>query len=137
MIKLLYGAKGSGKTGKIVEFANETVANCDGEVVFLTDSEKYVHKLNYNIRLINVTDYDIHTVLGLSGFVRGIIAGNHDVSDVFIDGIHRMTNTSVNDLQELFTSLEAHANKLNVNIICTISTDILPDYLAVYQSVKV
>lgn len=137
MIKLLYGAKGSGKTGKIVELANETVANCDGEVVFLTDSEKYVHKLNYNVRLINVTDYDIRTILGLSGFVRGIIAGNHDVSDIFIDGVHRMTNTSVNDLQELFTSLEAHANKLNVNIICTISTDILPAYLAGYQSVKV
>lgn len=137
MIKLIYGAKGSGKTGRIVELANQTAQNCDGEVVFLTDTEKYMHRLNYSVRLINVCEYDICTVLGLSGFIRGIIAGNHDVSVIFIDGVHRMTNTSVADLGELFDSLEKYADKHNVTIVCTVSTDVLPDFLTKYVSEKI
>lgn len=137
MIKLLYGAKGSGKTGRIVDLANQTAQNCDGEVVFLTDTEKYLHRLNYNVRLINVCDYDICTVLGLSGFIRGIIAGNHDVTDIFIDGVHRMTNTDVGNLGELFASLEKYANKHDVNIVCTVSTDTLPEFLTKYANEKV
>lgn len=137
MIKLLYGVKGSGKTGKIIELANKTAENCAGEAVFLTDSEKCVHRLNYNVRLINVTEYEIGTVLGLSGFIRGIIAGNHDVSDIFIDGIHRMTNTNVNELRELFDSLSRYADKYNLNIVCTVSTGELPDFMQEYLSEKI
>ncbi len=137
MIKLLYGVKGSGKTGKIIELANKTAENCAGEAVFLTDSEKCVHRLNYNVRLINVTEYEIGTVLGLSGFIRGIIAGNHDVSDIFIDGIHRMTNTNVNELRELFDSLSRYADKYNLNIVCTVSIGELPEFMQGYLSEKI
>lgn len=137
MIKLLYGVKGSGKTGRIIELANQTAESCAGESVFLTDSEKCVHRLNYTVRLINVTEYEVSTVLGLSGFIRGIIAGNHDVSDIFIDGIHRMTNTNVSELGELFESLSRYADKYNLNIVCTVSTGVLPEFMSGYLCEKV
>lgn len=137
MIKLIYGAKGSGKTGKIVDVANQNVETCDGEIVFLTDTEKYLHRLNYNIRLINVKDYDICTSLGLSGFIRGIIAGNHDVACIYIDGVHRMTNSSIFELRELFLGLKAHSDKHGVNIVCTVSTNELPDFMSEFESEKV
>lgn len=136
MIKLIYGAKGSGKTGKIVDVANEEVKTCDGEIVFLTDTEKYLHRLNYNIRLINVTEYDICTSLGLSGFIRGLIAGNHDISCIYIDGVHRMTNQNISDLKEFFYGLKKHSEKHGVNIVSTVSVDVLPDYLSVFESEK-
>lgn len=137
MVKLIYGAKGSGKTGKIVDLANQNVESCDGELVFLTDTEKYMHRLNYNIRLINVKDYDVCTSLGLSGFIRGIIAGNHDVSCIYIDGIHRMTNSSIFELEDLFLSLKKYADKYNITVICTVSTDTLPEFMHDFESFKV
>lgn len=136
MIKLIYGAKGSGKTGKIVKIANQDVNTCDGELVFLTDTEKYLHQLNYNIRLINVNEYDICSALGLSGFIRGIIAGNHDVSCIYIDGVHRMTNLSISELQDFFGGLKKHSEKHGVNLVCTVSTDTLPDFMAEFEAEK-
>lgn len=136
MIKLIYGAKGSGKTGKIVDIANQDVETCDGELVFLTDTEKYLHRLNYNIRLINVTEYDICSALGLIGFIRGIIAGNHDISCIYIDGVHRMTNLSIAELKDFFSGLKKHSSKHGVNIVCTVSTDKLPDFMSEFESEK-
>jgi len=136
MIKIIYGPKGSGKTGLIIDDANEYVKNCSGEVVFLTDTDKYMHKINYNIRLINVVDYDVQTELGLSGFIRGIIAGNHDVKRIYIDGIHRMTKTPLDKLQATIRALQMHSDKYDVDIVLTASVDELPEFMQNYEKVK-
>ena len=136
MIKIIYGAKGSGKTNLIIEDANSYVRECDGEVVFLTDTDKYMHKINYNVRLINVTDYDIVTELGLSGFVRGIIAGNNDVKRIYVDGVHRMTRTPLENLESTFAAFEYYAKKHEVELVFTASADTLPDFFNKYTLVK-
>ena len=136
MIKIIYGPKGSGKTGAIIDDANRYVDDCSGEVVFLTDTDKYMHQINYNIRLINVKDYDVETELGLSGFIRGIIAGNHDVKRIYIDGIHRMTRTSFDELQAMFEALELHSKKHGVDMVLTASIDTLPEYMQKFDKVR-
>ena len=136
MIKLIYGAKGSGKTNLIISDANNYVGECDGEVVFLTDTDKYMHKVNYKIRLININDYDVRTELGLSGFVRGIVACNHDVKRIYIDGIHRMTNKSLPELQNSFEALSNHSEKYNIDFVLTASTDVLPEFMNKFEKVK-
>ena len=136
MIKLIYGAKGSGKTNLIIADANDYVEVCDGEVVFLTDTDKYLHKINYNVRLVNVKDYDVMTELGLSGFIRGIIAGNHDVKRMYVDGIHRMTKKELSELKDTFDALDAQSTKYGVDFVLTASTNDLPDFLNKYDKVK-
>ena len=135
MIRLIYGSKGSGKTSMIVDETNQMAANSDGEVVFLTDTDKYTYKINYNVRLVNVTKYDIGSATELSGFVRGIIAGNADITHIYIDGVHRMTNIGFDEMQGLFAELDKISSAHEVQLVLTISSDTLPDFMSAYQIV--
>ena len=43
MVNLLTGPKGSGKTQQMIELANETVKQCDGNVTFIQEqSQRYI-----------------------------------------------------------------------------------------------
>ncbi|MBQ9145634.1 MAG: hypothetical protein IJX70_04150 [Clostridia bacterium] len=136
MLRLIYGAKGSGKTGKLIELADQAMKNCDGEVVFLTDTDRYRFKVNYNIRLINVCEYDVENADELIGLVRGIIAGNADVQHVFIDGVHRMTGQDFEHLEPFFVKLKKVSRDHDVTMVLTISNDELPAYLADCEYIK-
>lgn len=41
MIEFVYGAKGSGKTKKMIDMANGELANAKGSVLFINDRDKY------------------------------------------------------------------------------------------------
>ena len=132
MLRLIYGAKGTGKTGTMITEANEFAVQCDGAVAFLTDTDKYTYKVNYNIRLINVYEYDIHSSTELSGFIRGIIASNADVMRIYIDGVNRMTHLQYDDLKDFFAELDKISTAHNVELVLTISAEALPDYMQGY-----
>ena len=51
MLRIIYGAKGSGKTQKISAEANEMVEKSSGSIVFLTYTDRYKFELNYNISI--------------------------------------------------------------------------------------
>lgn len=137
MIKIIYGAKGSGKTGKVIDYANEACEKSSGDIVFLTDTDKYMHKVKYDVRLINVNDYEIQTDIGLSGFIRGLIAGNHDIEEIYVDGVHRMTNKSVEELEHFFDAIAKTSTTHEVNIIFTVSAPELPTYFERFQKERI
>lgn len=132
MVFIIHGAKGTGKTKVIIERANET--SVDGEVVFITDTVKYIYNLKHDIRFINASDYDITTELGLLGFIRGLVAGNTDIQHIFIDGAHRLCNKDIVDMQEFFDRLGVISDKVNVDITITVSKDEqdLPQFIKQY-----
>lgn len=135
MITLIYGAKGSGKTNQIIQSANDLVAKCDGELVFLTDTDKYRFSINYNVRLINVTDYDVASAAELSGFIRGIVAGNADVTHIYVDGVHRMTKTSFAEMEAFFAELGKISTEHKVDLVLTVSSAELPAYMQQFDVV--
>ena len=132
MLRLIYGAKGTGKTAKMIEEANDFATQCEGALVFLTDTDKYTYKINYNIRLINVYEYDVHADIELSGFIRGVIASNADIMRIYIDGVNRMTRKQYADLEDFFTELDKISTAHNVELVLTISAEDLPDYMQGY-----
>jgi len=132
MLRLIYGAKGTGKTAKMIEEANDFATQCEGALVFLTDTDKYTYKINYNIRLINVYEYDVHADIELSGFIRGVIASNADIMRIYIDGVNRMTRKQYQELREFFTELDKISTAHNVELVLTISAEDLPDYMRGY-----
>lgn len=89
MINLIYGAKGSGKTKKIIDAANACAADAKGDVVYITDNDKSL-EIGSTIRFINVNDYDIHCKGCLVGFLKGMIAANSDNTKFYIDGVGRI-----------------------------------------------
>lgn len=134
MLTLVYGAKGSGKTKRIISLANESIDQTNGEIVFITDTNRYMFDIKYQIRAINIKEHSIVTQEGMIGFFKGVLAGNHDITHMFIDGIHRIINKDVADLEWVYKKLEEIAAKSDVKFIVTVSKDKgeIPDYLQKY-----
>lgn len=129
MIELIYGAKGSGKTQRIIAKANARVAHAKGNVVFLTPVDKYSLDIDNQIRFVVTGEYGIQTGCALSAFIKGMIAGNSDIGDVFIDGIARIGDI---DPVAFIPTLDEIATRYNVNFTLTLSMAEVPASLKRY-----
>lgn len=85
MVELIYGAKGTGKTQRIIEKANARVGEAKGNVVFITPIDKYSLDISNSIRFVVTAEYGIEKACALKSFIKGMIAGNSDICDFFID----------------------------------------------------
>lgn len=134
MIKIICGPKGTGKTKQIIQAANANAANAKGLSVFITDTKRYMYDLVRDVRFIDVTDYMVAGEEALCGFVKGVVAGNHDNEYVYIDGISRITGKGVADLAAIFYMLDKISNDsgLVITVTCSCAKEELPDFAAKY-----
>ena len=101
------------------------------DVVFIGDS-KYSAQLNNKIRFFNCVEYHVSGKPMTVGFIKGILAGNYDITEFYIDGLHRITGFSAIDLRDVFDEIEYLSTQENVNFTIALSTDVLPQYLNKY-----
>ena len=134
MIKVIYGAKGTGKTKLLIDAANATVPEAKGHMIFITDSKRGMYDLEREIRFIDITEYDIAGEAALCGFIKGVIAGNNDNEYVYIDGIVRIAGKPVSELASFFYMLDKVAAQggLTVTVSVTATKEELPDFVAKY-----
>ena len=134
MIKIICGPKGSGKTKKIIDTANETVQTAKGHLVFITDTKRYMYDIRREIRFIDVTDYSIAGEDALCGFIKGVIAGGYDNEAVFVDGVARIAGKEVKEMAQIFYMLEkvSQIRGLNLYITCSCAEEELPDFAKKY-----
>ncbi len=135
MIKIIAGTKGTGKTKIIIDMANDNVETAKGDIVFVTDTDRYMYSLRYQVRVVNAkqlkkADEDIKDGT-LIGFIRGLLAGNHDIETLYIDGAHRMLNKTAHDMEKFFDLLKDVASETDTRIVLTVSEDAdnLPEFL--------
>ena len=143
MIKLITGAKGTGKTKIIINMANDNVDTAKGDIVFLTDTDRYMYSLRYQVRVINTeclkrAGQSAVDERELVGFIRGILAGNHDIESFYIDGAHRMLARTVAEMEDFFTDIYAIAKTTDTKFILTVSEneENFPESLKKYQEEK-
>ncbi len=134
MIKIISGAKGSGKTKKIINAANEAVDVAKGHLIFITDTKRYMYDLKREIRFIDVSDYAVAGEDALCGFVKGAVAGGYDNEYLFVDGIARIAGKQLGDMAQFFYMIEKVAlmRNLKVYITCSCAEDELPDFAKKY-----
>ena len=134
MIKVIYGEKGTGKTKMMIDAANEAVKEAKGHLIFLTDNKRCMYDLEREVRFIDVSEYDIAGENALCGFVKGVIAGNHDNEYVFIDGVVRIAGKPVTELATFFYMLDkvSKSNNLIVTVSVTGAKEDLPDFVSKY-----
>ena len=134
MIKVIYGAKGTGKTKMMIDAANETVAIAKGHMIFITDSKRGMYDLEREVRFIDTSDYDIAGEAALCGFVKGVIAGNNDNEYVYIDGVVRIAGKPVQEMAAFFYMLEKVAKDSNTTVTVSVSAtrEELPDFVTKY-----
>ncbi len=129
MIELIYGAKGSGKTQKVIDKANAAVEKAAGNVVFISPEDKYSLSLKKEIRFVVTSEYAINDGATLAAFIKGMIAGNADNIDFFIDGIARIGEI---DVVQFVHTLDALASTYKLNFTVTLSMATVPDELKRY-----
>ena len=134
MIKIIYGAKGTGKTKMMIDAANESVKVAKGHMIFITDSKRGMYDLEREVRFIDVSEYDIAGEAALCGFIKGVIAGNHDNEYVFIDGVVRIAGKPVQEMAAFFYMLDKVAKDSDVTITVSVSAakEELPDFVTKY-----
>ena len=135
MLKLIIGVKGTGKTKTLISMVNEAVEKSEGTVVCIEKGVGLRFDVKYTARLINTNDYLIFDAEALYGFVAGILASNHDVTDLFIESALKTANTDMNGFETFLKEVDELSNKLGVNVVMTSSipteeaSDIVKKYI--------
>jgi thymidine kinase len=134
MIELICGAKGSGKTKRMIDMANANIENASGSIVFLSDTDRYMYDIRYQIRFVNTEKHGIFTEEALLGFIKGILASDHDIESFYIDGAHRILKKDVSEMKSFYDALLAIARNSQTKFYVAVSKDVeeMPDFLAEY-----
>ena len=124
MIRVIMGKKGSGKTKQMIDMINSAVQTEHGNVVCIERGNKLTFDINYQIRLVESSQYDIDSYSSLKGFVSGLYAGNYDITHIFIDSLTKIVgNDNVLDTENFLDWLNAFSEKQNIKFTLTLSDD--------------
>ena len=134
MIKVIYGPKGTGKTKIIIDEANGKVASAKGQMIFITNTKRYMYDLHRDIRLLDTEDYDIAGEDALCGFVKGAVAANNDKEYLFIEGAARIAGKDIKDMATFYYMLDklSETNNLVIYVTCSCAKEELPDFVKKY-----
>lgn len=136
MVKILVGNKGSGKTKKMIDLANEFVESKDGSIVFINKNHRLNYDLKYKIRVVCMEEYDhITNIDEYIGFIYGIISSDHDIEVIFIDSILKHADVTIDDLEEFLGRLEKISEIYGPDFIVSISAEMedLGNYAARFE----
>ena len=123
MIQVIHGKKGSGKTKRIIDLANESIKNQKGDVVFVDDDNRYMFDLRHEVRFVNAGEYGMVGQEMFFGFLCGMLAQNFDVTLVLIDAFLKLIHANPNDTEWFFNSLEELSKKRNITFILSVCMD--------------
>ncbi|MCQ2468868.1 MAG: hypothetical protein MJ100_03565 [Ruminococcus sp.] len=122
MIKLITGKKGTGKTKILIDQINDAVKSTNGNLVCIEKGDNIRRSISFRVRWCDTESFAIEGYDSFYGFVAGMLAGNYDIKDIFVDGILKIGG---HDL-EAFGCLLEKLDKLTgeeATIVFTVSAD--------------
>ncbi len=134
MIQVIHGKKGSGKTKRILDQANEAIKEHKGDVIFIDDDNRYMYDLRHEVRFVNAGEYGSDSPEMFFGFLCGMLAQNFDISVIFIDAFLKLVKTTVENTENFFARLENLAAKHNVQFVLSVNCDdaVAPEFIKKY-----
>lgn len=122
MVNLLTGPKGSGKTQKMMELANEQVKACKGNLVFLKNSHRDTRNVGFDIRVVCMDDYPAITNTDeYIGFLYGMYSANHDLECVFIDGLMKQSRINLENVPTFVSRIKKLSEECGVDFYVSLS----------------
>ena len=122
MVKLLIGHKGSGKTKKMIELANEKIETSNGSVIFINKNHRLMYDLDHRIRVICTEDFEhITNSDEYIGFIYGIISSDHDIETMFIDSILKHADVTLGDLPEFIDRIKKISKNYDIEFVVSLS----------------
>ncbi len=122
MVKLLIGDKGSGKTKKLLERVSEALANSKGNVICVEKDDLLRYQVSYRVRLIAASNYGISGYEAFYGFLSGLCAGDHDITDILIDATLKIGGRDYDELAKFLEKVSRLSDLTGTVFTFTVST---------------
>ena len=106
MVQLITGNPGSGKTRQLVLLVHEAIERSAGNVVCIEKKRKLTYEVSSRARLIATDDFAISGYDAFYGFLSGICANDHDITDIFVDATLRIGSPGPRNYDELLVFLK-------------------------------
>ena len=132
MIKLIVGAKGSGKTKALVDMMHENLAKVNGNIVCIEKAMQDTFNVNNKVRLIDIDEYEIDSYDEFYGLFAGVLEGNYDIEQVYIDGLKRTGTKELADIGKLLEKMDSISGDKTVVVTISAKEDELPDSIKKY-----
>lgn len=123
MVSLIIGNKGSGKTKKLISLINEAVQNSDGTVVCIEKSPLLTYEITHKARLIETERYSVEGSDAFYGMLSGIIAQDHDITEIFIDATFKIVGRDYDKFAELIEKVSKLSDISETDFVFTVSED--------------
>ena len=124
MVKVIIGRSGSGTTKQLINSINEAIATESGSMVCIEKGNKLTFDIDYRVRLIEASEYQMGSFVFLKGFISGLHAGNFDISHIFIDGLYRVTGSSdLTEVEDFFNWCNEFGKVNNLKFTVVVSDD--------------
>ena len=123
MIHVIMGLKGSGKTKKLIDSIQQSVASASGDVVCIEYGKKLTYDVNYRVRLVDSEEYGIQNLDMLKGFLSGLHAGNFDITHVFIDNLYKTIGHNHDYGEEFIAWAAKFCESNNMKLTISVSDD--------------
>lgn len=121
MVKLIVGLKGTGKTKNLIRLANAAVETSTGSVICIEKGDKLNFDISHKARLIDAQAFFIDDAEALYGFIAGIAASNHDITDVFVDSALKICGDDIEAFEKFLTEVNGLSEKFAFHCIMTAS----------------
>ena len=132
MLKLIVGTKGAGKTKTMLEMIDKATKTTSGNIVVIEKCMKLTTEINHAARLVDVDEYNVVGADMLYGFVAGVLAGNYDITELFIDGILRIIDHNLEEAEKVLMKIDAVTKNIEVVVTVSANPSDLPEGLKKY-----
>ena len=123
MVKLIIGNKGSGKTKRLIDLVNGAVESSNGNVVCIEKERLLTYDVNYRARLIETDYYKVSGYDAFYGFLCGVIAGDHDITDILVDATLKIGGRDYEALANFLEKVAELSKLSEQDITFTVSCD--------------
>lgn len=133
MVKIITGKKGSGKTKILIDMINESAKNTDGCIVCVDKSKKLRYDIGNTVRLVDTEESCIYSFEAFFGLIAGLVAGNYDIKEIYVDSILKIGGADYEALSALLAKVDKLTGS-DVKVVFTVSADKaeLPETVAKY-----
>ena len=126
MVRVIMGAKGTGKTKQLIDMINYAAENESGNVVCVEMGKKLVFDVSPAVRLVESSDFAADNFTFFKGFISGMYASNYDLTHVFVDSLCKIIPSEPDsaEVEKFLAWLDRFSEQNQVKFTITISADI-------------
>ena len=139
MVKVIIGPRGSGKTGRLIEALNQYAGDEAANVVLIQRGRRLDRMVNHRVRLVDIDEYPVASFAELTSFLAGISAMDYDLTDIYLDSLFKVANSS--DLDEAIAFLAemetfTQTQEIDLHVVISMDDKDVPDALRAYERGK-